>query len=101
MTFSQMETDAFRVAYDLNVGNAADAAAVLRNAMYYYPLEFSTLLYEINRNSSPARRDDLIYDQMGNLLIRDRYSGQELFVGQPGNVGLPPTLPPIDLGGHA
>lgn len=99
MTFSQQERDAWRVAYDLNTGNAEDAAAVLRQEMYYYPLQFGSFLYEVNRLSSPSRRDDIISDSSGKIFIRDRYTGREIFVGQPGASGLPPSLPPIDLGG--
>jgi len=96
MTFSQLELDAFRVAGDLNAGNASDAAAVLRQEMYYDPLEFNTLLYEVNRLSSPDRRDDIAYDSSGNVVVRDRNTGQVVVAGIPG-VGLPPTLPPIVL----
>ena len=96
MTFSQLEVDAFRVAGDLNSGNTADAAAVIRQEMYYDPLEFGTFVYEVNRLSSQARRDDLIYDSSGNVIIKDRYTGQETNLGQPG-MGLPPILPPIVL----
>ena len=99
MTFSQLERDAWRVAYDLNTGNAEDAAAVLRQEMYFYPLEFSTFLYEVNRLSSPNRRDDILYDSTGNLMVKDRYTGYTVMVGKPGFPSLPPILPPIDLGG--
>jgi hypothetical protein len=96
MTFSQLEMDAYRVAGDLNSGNTWDAAAVIRQEMYYDPLEFNTFLYEVNRLSSPARRDDILYDSDGNVVIKDRYTGQSTVLGKPG-MGLPPTLPPIVL----
>ncbi len=100
MTFSQLEIDAYRVASDLNSGNTGDAAAVLRQEMYFDALEFSSLLYEINRLSSPSRRADILYDTTGNIVVKDRYTGQVVVAGRPDGLGLPPTLPPIDLGGH-
>jgi hypothetical protein len=97
MSYSQFELDAMRVADDLNTCKHEDAAAVLRQEMYYNPLEFNTFLWEVNRLSSPARRDDVVYDSSGQVVVKDRYTGQVVVAGYPGGVGLPPTLPPIVL----
>ena len=98
MNFSEFGDDAGRCADDLNTGNAVDAAAVLRREMYGHPLEFNSFVDEVNRLSSMSRRDDIVRDTSGNVAVRDRYTGKEIVVGRPG--GLPPTLPPIDIGGH-
>ena len=98
MGFSDTESDVQRCADDLNNGNAVDAAYVLRHEMYDHPLEFSSFVDEVNRRSSFSKPDTIVYDRFGNVSIRDLISGREIPVGK--STGLPPTLPPIDIGGH-
>lgn len=91
MSFPDFEYKASRVANDLNVGNAVDATNVLRDEIYRHPYETGALIQEANRMSSPNRRDDILVDAAGDVAVRDRYTGQEMFAGRmPG--GIPPVI---------
>jgi hypothetical protein len=97
MSYPDFEYRAERIAVDLNVGNANDAANVLRDELYRQPWEAGALINRANQLSSPARRDDIIVDRIGDVSVRDRYTGYSVYAGRLDNRPYPGYPVPIPI----
>jgi hypothetical protein len=92
MSFPEFEYKAGRVASDLNTGNAQDAANVLREEILLHPRETGALIDRANHMSAPNRRDDILVDRLGEVAVRDRYTGQETYAGRLPGGFFPPVI---------
>jgi len=91
----EFENQASRVANDMNVGNAGEAAAILHNQIMSDPRDAGAFIQRA-QSEAPGGRDQILVDRRGNVAVEDKFTGQEVFAGRlPG--GFPPII--IDIGG--